>query len=155
MVAHATIAAVMFDFTGTLATQTLRGWLLYPDVLDTLQQLKTRDLIVGVLSNFDHSLQSILQQLNLRDQLDVVLYAEEIGAYKPDAAAFHTMPDATGVPLAQTLYVGDAWDNDMAPCLALGIPCCWLCRRGTAPPPATGASLRGVITTLTDVLRYV
>lgn len=155
MVKPSPIAAVFFDFTGTLAVTNAATWQAYADVVPALTALRRRGLHIGVLSNFDHSLKDILVTIGIHDLFDTVLYASALGAYKPDPAAFTAMADATGIALPSILYVGDIWDNDIAPCGPLQIPCLWLCRNGPMPVPGTVPSLRGVITTLTDILAYV
>ena len=66
------------DFAGP------QNWEVYPDVVPTLQTLKQKGLVLGVISNFDDRLKPILRSLKIADLFDFTLASYEVGFCKPD-----------------------------------------------------------------------
>jgi putative hydrolase of the HAD superfamily len=80
----------------------------YPEVEETLKQLRAHNIRLGVLSNFslaslDHSLVSA----GLGDFFDVVCAAPVIGVSKPSAKAYQIALDALQVKPEQCLFFDD------------------------------------------------
>jgi putative hydrolase of the HAD superfamily len=55
------------------------AWVLYPEALDTLLELKRRGLILDVISNFDSRLIGILAGLGVRPLFDQVFLSSRVG----------------------------------------------------------------------------
>lgn len=70
--------------------------------LDALERLRSRGLVVGVVSNWDISLHERLAPLAL-----TVVTSAEAGARKPDSAVFRLALERLGVAADRTLHVGD------------------------------------------------
>jgi putative hydrolase of the HAD superfamily len=80
----------------------------YPEVKESLRQLRAQNMRLGVLSNFsmaslDHSLVSA----GLGDFFDVVCAAPVIGVSKPSARAYQIALDALQVKPEQCLFFDD------------------------------------------------
>jgi len=78
-----------------------------PGVLDTLRQLKSRGLTLGVVSNNAPSVRTALDEQNLTDFFDCVIISEEVGLYKPDPEILELACRELGVRCEDSVYVGD------------------------------------------------
>ena len=90
-------------------------------VRDMLLALRARQLPLGVASNFDHRLKGILQALDIEKFFDVVMTPARCGAAKPDARLFEAACTALQLSPAETLYVGEAGENDLDAALRAGL----------------------------------
>ncbi|CAG5084586.1 Similar to Reg-2: Rhythmically expressed gene 2 protein (Drosophila melanogaster) [Cotesia congregata] len=68
---------------------TKRCWKLYPGALDILKYLNDRKIIVGVISNFDQRLESILRSTQIREYFSFILTSYDFGKEKPDISIFN------------------------------------------------------------------
>jgi 2-haloalkanoic acid dehalogenase type II len=92
-----------------------------------------------ILSNVDEaSIARSLQKLGAR--FDLVVTAEQVGSYKPDRRNFERLIAAMaelGVPKGKFLHVAQSLYHDHVPATALGLPSCWIDRRGAKGGGAT------------------
>lgn len=65
---------------------------------------------------------------------DLVMTAEEAGAYKPDPRAYTSALDALGVAPGRVLFVAGS-AHDVGGAMRLGMDVYWANRGGVAPPP--------------------
>jgi putative hydrolase of the HAD superfamily len=98
-----------------------QAWHLTPGALRVLEQLRTRGLCSGVVSNFDHRLCPILSGLGVRKLLDVVVRPADAGVAKPNPGIFELALRKLGVPASEALYVGDHFDEDIAGARSVGV----------------------------------
>ena len=84
-----------------------QAWVLYPEALDTLLELKRRGLILDVISNFDSRLLGILAGLGVRPLFEQVFLSSRVGYAKPDAQIYHAALREHGLQPAEALHVGD------------------------------------------------
>jgi len=95
-----------------------------PDLRQTFSALQKRDLKLGIISNtFVHgsALDRHLEQLNVKDFLQVRLYSYQFDFRKPDTRIFQEGARQIGHDCANIMYVGDRIDKDMLPALNLGM----------------------------------
>ncbi len=97
---------------------------LYDDVKATLQHLKSNGWSLVLLSNGNASVSAV----GLSDTFAAMLYAEEIGARKPNLAAFEAVSAATDCPLDRLVHVGDSLEHDVAGAIRAGATAVWLNR---------------------------
>lgn len=84
------------------------GWSVYGDVVETLERLRAAGVRVGVLTNGPGEQQRAkLTHIGIADLVDVVCAADEIGAAKPEVAAFDALLTALGTTRERTVFVGD------------------------------------------------
>lgn len=81
-------------------------WELYPEARDVIAQLTGR-VRLGVISNFDGRLRTILRHLGLGDAFEVVAISSEVGADKPDPWIYERALALAGVTPEEALHVGD------------------------------------------------
>lgn len=121
------------------------SWFVYPDVPETLDLLEASGYRLGIVSNWDSSLASLLERLGLARRFEAILVSavEEIG--KPDAEIFLRACARLGVAPAEALHVGDAPREDYEGARRAGLSALLLDRNGTSDGGAdTIRSLREV-----------
>ncbi len=108
------------------------GYLPDPEASAVLSHLRVSGYRLALVSNFDHPplLRERLTTCGLAREFDVIVVSAEIGASKPDPAAFRPALRETGLSPEQVLHLGDSLD-DVLGAKAAGIRPVHLCRVGT------------------------
>jgi putative hydrolase of the HAD superfamily len=125
------------------------SWFVYPDVQDTLDRLEEAGYRLGIVSNWDSSLPSLLEGLDLHRRFQTILVSavEEVG--KPDAEIFHRACARLGVEPGQALHIGDALREDYEGARGAGLHALLLDREDRqAAPVEKIRSLREIVTIL-------
>ena len=65
-----------------------KPYVLVPEAVDTLAELRSRKICVGAISNFDNRLHDILPSLGLAQYLQFIVTSEDAKASKPDSQIF-------------------------------------------------------------------
>lgn len=97
-----------------------RSWLIYDDVIPTLQKLETIGVKLAVVSNWDDRLRPLLEALGLATYFDEILVSSIVGAHKPDVRIFHRAAETLGVRPEKILHIGDSWREDVEGARAAG-----------------------------------
>jgi putative hydrolase of the HAD superfamily len=105
----------------------------FPDVDGTLVELRQRGYRLGIVSNWDPSLELLCANHGLPDHLDFILASEAEGFAKPGPMLFRRALARAGVPPARVIHVGDSFDHDVVGASALGIQAVLLDRKGYYP----------------------
>jgi putative hydrolase of the HAD superfamily len=79
-----------------------------------LQQLRARGLPVGLASNFDHRLVTVVKGFAMFGHFQSVIISSEIGWRKPAKQFFDAVCGAMGFAAHELAYVGDDLKNDFA-----------------------------------------
>ena len=103
-------------------------WHVFPDVEETLREARARGLHVGVISNWDERLRSLLQQVGLAPWFDSLTISCEVGVEKPGAAIFQAALCAAGVAAKEAVHIGDGNDADVCGAQAVGLTAYLLAR---------------------------
>lgn len=127
-----------------------QGWMLFPETLDTLKQLQGFGIKLGIISNFDSRIYSVLDSLNIRGFFDAVIISSEAGYAKPSREIFDAAVKTLTVPPAEILMVGDSPEDDIGPAIRSGMQALLIDRRNRH----TSSSLRR-IASLTEVVPQV
>jgi putative hydrolase of the HAD superfamily len=98
-----------------------RSWLIYDDVIPTLQTLEGMGLKLAVVSNWDDRLEPLLDQLGLATYFDTILMSSVVGAHKPDPKIFERAADLLSIRVENVLHVGDSWREDVEGARAAGV----------------------------------
>ncbi len=116
-------------------------WPAFPDSAEALAYL-ARHYRLGVISNVDRaSFEGSRRRLGA--DFDVVVTAEDAGAYKPDLRPFHlTLERLAGIGVERDaiLHTAQSLFHDHAPGSQLGLTTCWIDRQGQAEGGAWGAT---------------
>lgn len=86
---------------------------LFDDVLPALTELQERGLILGLISNIDRDITSLLDDLGLTSWLQVVVTSQETGLNKPSPEIFQEAVKRAGVQANEAIYVGDQYEVDV------------------------------------------
>jgi putative hydrolase of the HAD superfamily len=86
---------------------------VYPDVIETLFQLRSKGIKVGVVTNaFRKDYDQILQELNWTDYFDVVVGIDSCNKAKPDSMIFLYAVNKLDVCPEEAIFVGDSIKSD-------------------------------------------
>lgn len=89
-------------------------WRRLPDdVRPALAEARRAGLRLGIISNSEGQLRSLLERLDLVDPFEIVLDSGIEGIRKPDPALFHRATDRLNVAPARCLYAGDIPEVDV------------------------------------------
>lgn len=97
------------------------SWEIYADVPPALRELRRLGLRLGVVSNWDHRLPGLLDDLGLAQSFDAVVYSAELGLEKPHPGIFRACLAELGVAPEEALHVGDRKIEDAEGAEALGM----------------------------------
>jgi len=92
-----------------------------------LENLKSRGLKLGIISNFYGNLKPILQGENLFHYFDVVADSGQVGFIKPDRKIFEWALKGTNTLPQESAMVGDSARRDMKGAALMDMPHFWLC----------------------------
>ncbi|HET9216488.1 MAG TPA: HAD-IA family hydrolase [Terriglobia bacterium] len=89
-----------------------RAWMLFPETRQVLENLRDHRLKLGVISNFDSRIYSVLNDLGIRSLFDAVTICSEVGFAKPQPEIFRAALRTLGVPPDRALFTGDSLVDD-------------------------------------------
>ncbi len=115
----------------------LPGWPVFPEVPDSLRELRDRGFKLAALSNSDRDLiESSIEQIGV--PFDLVVVAGDIGSYKPAHRHWEVFFDESGADRAGHVHVAQSHFHDIVPADELGLRSIWINRLGeTGEPPPT------------------
>jgi putative hydrolase of the HAD superfamily len=102
----------------------------FPDVAEALASLRSRELTLLVVSNWDRSLGEVLRRCGLDAAVDGVVTSAEVGSRKPDPAIFDSALQMADCTADEALHVGDTAEEDVDGARAAGIRVLLLDREG-------------------------
>jgi len=110
------IAARVYDEFGSP-----HRWQAYPDVRPAFDRLRSRGLKLGLISNWDRRLESLVEGLGLSEMLSTVISSAEVGLHKPDPRIFDLACERLGVAPEDAAHVGDHHYADIVGARAVGM----------------------------------
>jgi putative hydrolase of the HAD superfamily len=105
---------------------------LYPDAAYALDRIEEAGLRLAILSNWDVSLHGALRRVGIAGRFAAVAVSSEIGAEKPERAAFAAVAAGLGSVPHRILHVGDDPVRDVDGAVAAGFRAL-LVQRDTGP----------------------
>ena len=103
------VAAALYEFeSGPF------GWIPYADTNEVMSELSRRGIPIAVVSDVGFDLRPIFRHHGLDHHVDTYVLSYERGSIKPDGKLFGVAAAELGVPLAESLMVGDNHLNDGA-----------------------------------------
>lgn len=97
------------------------SWEVFPDVPGTLVRLERMGLELAVISNWDHRLPGLLDDLSLTSHFRAIVFSGEVGVEKPHPGIFAAALSALGLPAGEVLHVGDSRIDDLEGAEAAGL----------------------------------
>jgi len=98
-----------------------KSWTVFDDVMPTLLALRSRQLPIGIISNWDCSLDGIIDGMGLRQHFSVIVSSAVAGLYKPQIEIFNYALDLLGATGETSMYVGDHVHADVGGALNAGM----------------------------------
>src|SRR5262245_30744103 len=129
-----TTMVAKFELPGHLADRLLSDYragfpsacLLFPDAAQTLATIHASGLKLGLITNGSVRMQQRkLECLNLAPMFDAILISDAEGVTKPDRQIFQRAVDRLNATPAQTVFVGDHPEVDVAGARAAGLRTIW------------------------------
>jgi 2-haloacid dehalogenase len=117
--------------------RSLPSWPVFPEVRQSLEELRRRGWKLGVLTNSDRDLiEASIAVIGV--PFDAVIPAGEIDSYKPAHRHWEVFFSQTGADRAGHVHVAQSHFHDIVPANELGLPSIWINRLGeVAEPPPT------------------
>jgi putative hydrolase of the HAD superfamily len=103
---------------------------LFPDALPALRELAASGYTLGIVSNFESWLTTLLERLGISPLMSVVVVSGDEGIEKPDPKIFRLALDRLDASPERAVYVGDNPRIDVEAALALGMGAVLVDRRG-------------------------
>jgi len=126
-------------------------FVLFDDVLSTLEALKQQNFVLGLLTNLAKDVDSICRGLGLEPYLDVVVSSGEVGVDKPDPRFFSLALQRAGVDASEAVHVGDQYQLDVVGARQVGITPILIDRYDVHPEVKDCPRIRS----LTELTRYL
>jgi len=125
-----------------------RGWRLFPETRQVLEELTHHKLKIGAISNFDSRLYSVMKDLDILSFFHAITISSETGFAKPQPEIFQAAIQALGTAPGRILFAGDSLMDDFLAGQDAGLDAFLLDRSGRY------AEMRSVrrIQTLRDLL---
>lgn len=99
-----------------------------------LERLRGVGLRLAVLSQSStQAADQVLRFAGLRDRIELVMSAEEVGVYKPDPRPYRMAIERTGVDVSEIVFVAAHW-WDVAGAKQVGMRTGWVARRDRVLP---------------------
>lgn len=94
---------------------------LFDDAHSAIQLLTDAGFHLGIITNWDNSLEPLLNRLGVKESFEIILSSCQVGYAKPDPAIFHMALNQAGILPTQAWFLGDQPQVDIEPAAQLGI----------------------------------
>ena len=125
-----------------------RGWMLFPETADVLDACRHHGMKLGLISNFDSRLYSVLKDLRIDSFFSSITICSETGYAKPQPEIFHAAIASLRTTPDRILFAGDSLVDDYTAGQSVGLDAVLVDRSGRYP------AMRSIkrIASLTDLL---
>ncbi|HLP90594.1 MAG TPA: HAD family hydrolase [Nostocaceae cyanobacterium] len=110
---------------------TAEPWFVYPDVPLALMNWRRLGVELGILSNFDSRIYSVLQSLGLKDYFNSITISTQARAAKPDPQIFKIALQKHKCDPEEAWHIGDSLEDDYQGAKAAGIRGIWINRENS------------------------
>lgn len=107
---------------------TAEPWFVYPDVLPALITWRRSGIELGILSNFDSRIYSVLQSLELREFFGSITISTQVGSAKPNSRIFAVALEKHNCQPEAAWHIGDSITEDYHGARAAGMRGVWINR---------------------------
>jgi putative hydrolase of the HAD superfamily len=111
------------------------SWRLFPETVTALTQLRGKGIELGIISNFDSRLFSVMRGLGLEPLFDTVTISSLSKAAKPAPKIFQLALDKHAVEPKEAVHVGDSLRDDVEGAEKAGLHAVLLDREGRRQGP--------------------
>jgi putative hydrolase of the HAD superfamily len=117
------------------------AWRIKEDVYAALDALASREIRLGLISNWDERLRPLLHELRLDRYFETIVISCEVAFTKPSTVIFEEAARKLGVAPERILHVGDSLQEDVEGARSAGFQALLLDRAEQTQPPDRIASL--------------
>lgn len=96
-----------------------------PGMIELCRDLRRAGVPIGLVTNSEGRAAELVAELGWTDVLPVVADSGVLGMEKPAPEIFDWMAERLGVPLAETVHVGDSFPADVMGALGAGMRAVW------------------------------
>ena len=127
------------------------AWRMYPEVISTLDRLRSRGTPLGIISNWDSRLLPLFDNLELTHFFSVIAVSAIIGCAKPKPGIFQYALGKMNISPKEAIHIGDSLELDVRGAALSGMQALLLDReKRMSPNPAIST-----IGTLDEVFHYL
>jgi HAD superfamily hydrolase (TIGR01549 family) len=119
----------------------------FSDVEAAFSMLRTKNVTVCALSNWDFTLETVLAAYPWRAQLDYIVPCLVYGVHKPNPESYQLLTKLTGIEPDEILHVGDSMIDDYLAPRSMGLSARHIDRGATA----SGISARSLVEVVEDL----
>ena len=106
------------------------SWRLFPETVSTLTQLKAQGVELGIISNFDSRLFTVMRGLGIESFFDSMTISSLARAAKPAPKIFQLALDKHAVGPEEAIHIGDSLQDDLRGATKAGLHAVLLDRPG-------------------------
>ena len=106
------------------------SWKLFPETVPTLTKLREQGMELGIISNFDSRLFTVMRGLGIAKALDTVTISSLAQAAKPAPKIFQLALEKHAVDPEEAVHVGDSLRDDVEGAAKVGLQAVLLDRQG-------------------------
>jgi 2-haloacid dehalogenase len=107
-------------------------WKPFPDTRDAILDLQ-KLVKVALITNTDDAIIAQSEK-TIGVQFDMIVTAEQAGAYKPSHKGFQLARERLGLPISDIWHAGFGFKYDVVPATELGYTTVWINRQGESRP---------------------
>ena len=96
-----------------------------PGMFELVSELTGNGVPVGIISNSEGRLAELVEELHKTSLFRMIVDSGRLGIDKPDPRIFQYGAQQLGVPLADIVHVGDAWEADVIGACKAGAQAIW------------------------------
>lgn len=108
---------------------TAEPWFVYPDTRDSLIHWRDQGIELGIVSNFDSRIHTVLDTLGLSKFFSSVTISTEVGVAKPNLQIFAAALQKHNCLPEAAWHIGDSYREDYEGAKAAGLRGIWLRRK--------------------------
>jgi putative hydrolase of the HAD superfamily len=117
---------------------------LFDDVIPAMSELKSRDMILGVISNVDKDIKPLMDELGVSRFLTTAVTSQETGFTKPHPEIFLEALRRVELAASNVIFVGDQYQIDVLGSSAVGMKAVLLDRGGFSEAPTECPRIRNL-----------
>jgi len=136
----------------TALVSTIPYWPAFADVGPALAELRREGWRLALLTNCDRDIIALTQR-RLPASFDAVVTAEDVAAYKPNAAHFLLFKSTFGASADAWIHVAQSYFHDIKPTSELGIRRIWVNRQGEPDDPSIADTVVSGLAELPDAVK--
>ena len=114
-----------------IATLNMIGFkrFVLPGGFELLDVLKKRGFSLGIISNNDGRTEAKCEEVSIRSYFNIIADSTNLGISKPDSRIFHLVLEKLGIPVAESIYIGDLYGSDVLGGINAGLKVIWFNER--------------------------